>query len=142
MSQLQLFADPAPPVPARRERKRQERETSGKSPTARTTNAERFGAMLQASGLPYIAVEEAKRAALRDAKLRAFDFMVYTETGANWLVYVGPRRKSIVEAMRDWEATFGDGFRALFAVFRGDALTYRTLDGETVERPFDTEVRP
>ena len=142
MMQLQLFTDPAPAVPARRECKRRERPTSGKATTARTTNAERFGAMLQAAGLPYVAVDDAKRATIRDAKLRAFDFIVYAETGANWLVYVGPRRRSMVEAMRDWEATFGDGFKALFAVFHGDALVYRTLDGETVEQPFDTEVRP
>ncbi len=142
MMPLQLFTDPAPPVQTRRACKRRERSTSGKAATARTQSAERFGAMLRAAGLPYVAVDEAKRVVFREAKLRAFDFIVYAETGANWLVYVGPRRKSMVEAMRDWEATFGDGFRALFAVFRGDALTYRALDGETVERPFDTEVRP
>ena len=139
MKQLQLFTDPAPPVPARREGKRRERPTSGKAVTARTTSAERFGAMLRASGLPHVAVDDAKRATIRDAKLRAFDFIVYAESGANWLVYVGPRRKSMVEAMRDWEATFGDGFRALFAVFRVDVIAYRALDGQIVARPFDTE---
>ncbi len=142
MRQLQLFADPASPVPARRERKRRERSTSGKAVTARTPSAERFGAMLRASGLPYVAVDEAKRVIFRDAKLRAFDFIVYAETGPNWLVYVGQRRKPIVAAMRDWETTFGDGFKALFAIFRGDALLYRTLDGATVAQPFDSEVRP
>ncbi len=93
MMQLQLFTDPAPPVPVRRERKRRERSASGKAVTARTPSAERFGAMLRASGLPHVAVDEAKRAVFRDAKLRAFDFIVYAETGPNWLVYVGPRRK-------------------------------------------------
>ncbi len=137
MMQLQLFTDPAPPVPVRREHKRRERSTSGKTVTARTAGAERFGAMLRASGLPYVAVDEAKRAVFRDAKLRAFDFIVYAETGPNWLVYVGQRRKSMVEAMRDWEATFGDGFKALFAVPCGDESRYRTLDGATVARPFD-----
>ena len=139
MMQLQLFTDPAPPVQTHAPCKRRERSASGKAVTARTTNAERFGAMLRASGLPHVAVDEVKRATIRDAKLKSFDFIVYAETGANWLLYVGPRRKSMVEAMGDWEATFGDGFRALFLVSRGDALVYRTLDGETVVRPFDTE---
>ena len=140
--QLQLFTDPAPPVPVRRERKRRERSASGKAVTARTQSAERFGAMLRASGLPHVAVDEVKRATFRDAKLRAFDFIVYAETGPNWLVYVGQRRKAIVEAMLDWQATFGDGFKALFAVPCGDEFKYRALDGETVEQPFDSEVRP
>ncbi len=142
MMQLQLFADPAPPVQTRRKHKRRERPTSGKTMTARTPSAERFGAILRASGLPHVAVDEAKRVVFREAKLRAFDFIVYAETGANWLVFVGPRRKSIVEAMRDWEATFGDGFRALFAVLCGVEFKYRARDGETVAQPFDSEVRP
>ncbi len=137
MIQLQLFADPAPPVPARRERKPQERSTGGKAVTARTPSAERFGAMVRAFSLPHVAVDEAKRVVFRSAKLRAFDLIVYAETGPNSLVYVGQRRKPIVEAMRDWETTFGDGFEALFAVPCGDESRYRTLDGATVARPFD-----
>ncbi len=142
MSQLQLFADPAPPVPARRDRKRRERSTGGKTVTARTPSAERFGAMVRASSLPHVAVDEAKRVVFRSAKLRAFDLIVYAETGPNWLVCVGRRRKPIVEAMRDWEVTFGDGFRALFAVPCGDGFKYRALDGEIVAQPFDSEVPP
>ncbi len=140
MMQLQLFTDPAPPVQTRRACKRRERSTGGKAVTARTQSAERFGAMLRASGLPHVAVDEAKRAVFRDAKLRAFDLIVYAETGSNWLVYVGRRRKPIVEAMRDWEATFGDGFKALFAVPCGDGFKYRALHGETVAQPFDSEL--
>ena len=137
MMQLQLFTDPAPPIQTHGPCKRRERSTSRKAVTARTASAERFGAMLRASGLPYVAVDEAKRAVFRDAKLRAFDFIVYAESGPNFLVYVGQRRKPIVEAMRDWEATFGAGFEALFAVPCGDGFKYRALDGETVARPFD-----
>ncbi len=142
MTQLQLFTDPAPPVPVRRACKRRERPASGKAVTARTPNAGRFGAMMRASGLPHVAVDEAKRVVFRDAKLRAFDLIVYAETGSNWLVYVGQRRKPIVKAMRDWEATFGDGFKALFAVPCGDGFKYRALDGEIVAQPFDSEVPP
>ena len=142
MMQLQLFTDPAPPVPVRRACKRRERSASGKAVTARTPSAERFGVMVRASGLPHVALDEAKRVVFRDAKLRAFDFIVYAETGPNWLVYVGPRRKPLVEAMRDWETTFGDGFKALFAVPCDDGFRYRTLDGQTVTQPFDSEVRP
>ena len=98
--------------------------------------------MVRASGLPHVVVDEAKRALFRSAKLRAFDLIVYAETGPNWLVYVGPRRKTVVEAMRGWEASFGDGFKALFAVPCGDGFKYRALDGESVAQPFDSEVRP
>ncbi len=141
MSQLQLFTDPVPPVPVRRERKRRARSTRGKTGTARTQSAERFGASLQASGLPHVAVDAVKRSVFRTAKLRAFDFIVYAESDPNSLVYVGQRRKPIVEAMRDWETTFGDGFKALFAAPCGDGFKYRALDGETVAQPFDSEVR-
>ena len=140
--QLQLFPNPAPPVQKRREHKRRERPTSRKAVTARTASAERFGAALRASGLPHVAVDENKRATFRDAELRAFDFIVYAESGPNLLVYVGQRRKAIVEAMRDWQATFGDGFEALFAVPCGDGFKYRALDGAAVAQPFDSEVRP
>jgi len=35
-------------------------------------------------------------------------------------------------AMRDWEAVFGAGFRAVFAVPRGEWFAFRDLEGRTV----------
>ena len=87
MMQLSLFADSAPtapqPTPAVRPAPPTDRRPS------RTANAERFGQWLQSIGCPHVAVDEARRAVFRDAKLQRFDFIVYRETGDNWLVLVG-----------------------------------------------------
>ncbi len=131
MTQLSLFTHSAPaapqPTPAERPAVRTNRRPS------RTSNAERFGQWLQSIGCPHLAVDEAKRVVFRDAKLQRFDFIVYRETGDNWLILVGQRRKAAVAGMRQWEEVFGDGFRTLFAVPRGDGFVYRGLDGETIE---------
>lgn len=51
-----------------------------------------FEDYLQAEQIPYVAVDEAKRAAFRDAKLKSFDFIVYGSHGTNWLVDIKGRR--------------------------------------------------
>ena len=95
-----------------------------------------FEAMLRRRQLPYVAVDENKRAAFRGAKLQRFDFIVYSQAGPNWLVYVGQSRKRTVEGMRRWQETFGVGFQALFATLRADDFEYRALSGETLSQPF------
>ncbi len=135
MTQLSLFTDTAPtgpqPTPA------VQRAPTKRRPS-RTSNAERFGQWLQSTGCPHVAVDEARRVAFRDSKLQRFDFIVYRESGDNWLILVGQRRKAAVAGMRQWEEVFGDGFRALFAVPRGDGFVFRTLDGQTVANLFST----
>ncbi|MEW6250439.1 MAG: HYExAFE family protein [Planctomycetota bacterium] len=51
-----------------------------------------FEDYLQTHQIPYVAVDEAKRAAFRDAKLKSFDFIVYSAGGPNWLVDIKGRR--------------------------------------------------
>ena len=41
--------------------------------------------------MPYVAVDEAKRALFSTAKLKSFDFVVYSKTGPNLLVDVKGR---------------------------------------------------
>ena len=89
-----------------------------------------FEDYLQRQQIPYVAVDEAKRACFRDAKLKSFDFIVYSRTGNNWLVDIKGRRwatrrtasrptwenwvtQADLDGLRQWQEVFGDGFAAL-----------------------------
>ena len=50
-----------------------------------------FEGYLRHRGMPYVAVDEAKRALFATAKLKSFDFVVYSKTGPNLLVDVKGR---------------------------------------------------
>lgn len=99
-----------------------------------------FEDYLQTRQTPYVAVDEAKRAAFRDAKLKSFDFIVYSAAGTNWLVDIKGRRwiarrnvrrpawenwvtQADLDGLRQWEEVFGVGFGALLV------FAYR-LDGD------------
>jgi hypothetical protein len=91
-----------------------------------------FEKYLRDNGIPYVAVDEAKRA-LQGAKapvtLKSFDFVVYSEKGPNLLVDVKGRKHSgrstrsldnwvtqqDVESLEKWERIFGEGFIGAFA---------------------------
>jgi hypothetical protein len=90
-----------------------------------------FEDYLQARQIPYVAVDEAKRAAFRDARLKSFDFIVYSANNTNGLVDVKGRRwaarprqrkptwenwvtQADIDGLEQWERVFGAGFRALF----------------------------
>ena len=51
-----------------------------------------FEAFLRGKGIPYVAVDEAKKALFADAKLKSFDFVVYSKTGPNLLIDVKGRQ--------------------------------------------------
>ncbi len=89
-----------------------------------------FQDYLQQSCVPYVAVDEAKKASFRDAKLKSFDFIVYAASQANWLTDIkgrrwtrrkGARRPALenwvtqddLDGLLQWQRIFGDGFRAL-----------------------------
>ncbi|MBN2448059.1 MAG: HYExAFE family protein [Phycisphaerae bacterium] len=89
-----------------------------------------FEDFIRHAGIPYVAVDEAKRAAFREAKLKSFDFIVYSEHGSNWLVDVKGRRwatrantrkpawenwvtQDDLDGLTQWQTVFGEGFRAL-----------------------------
>ena len=92
---------------------------------------ERF---LRERGVPYINVDEAKRALFAGAKLRSFHFVVYRTSGQNWLVFAAALRRESREDLRQWEGIFGDGFVAVVVTRVSDrALRFRTLAGESVE---------
>jgi hypothetical protein len=89
-----------------------------------------FEHYLQARQIPYVAVDEHKRAAFRDAKLKSFDFIVYSTGGTNWLVDIKGRRwaaragqakpawenwvtQADLDGLRQWQEVFGPGFASL-----------------------------
>src|SRR3954465_7336872 len=87
-----------------------------------------FEAFLRDRGIPYVAVDEAKKALFANAKLKSFDFVVYSRNGPNLLVDVKGRqlrdrtgRKGFeswtterdVDDLMQWEQVFGDGFKAV-----------------------------
>ena len=87
-----------------------------------------FEAFLRSRRMPYVAVDESKKALFAGSKLKSFDFVVYSRGGANLLVDVKGRKatgdaaptqtwatRRDVEDLGEWERIFGDGFRAVLA---------------------------
>lgn len=87
-----------------------------------------FEAFLRDRGIPYVAVDEAKRALFANARLKSFDFVVYSKNGPNLLIDVKGRScrnraeragfetwttEQDVSDLMEWERVFGDGFKAL-----------------------------
>ncbi|MCB9851064.1 MAG: HYExAFE family protein [Phycisphaerales bacterium] len=90
-----------------------------------------FEDYLRSCGVPYIAVDEQRKAIFSGNRVKSFDFLVYRDSGIKWLVDVkgrkfpydtsdGQRRywenwitREDLEGLRQWEDTFGEGFRAM-----------------------------
>jgi len=87
-----------------------------------------FEAYLRDRGIPYVAVDEAKKALFSNAKLKSFDFVVYSKNGPNLLIDVKGRQMTAaaakrsfqtwtterdVEDLMQWEQVFGEGFKAV-----------------------------
>jgi hypothetical protein len=85
-----------------------------------------FEHYLRAKQIPYVAVDEARKALQGPTKLKSFDFVVYAQRGANLLVDVKGRKHSgrsqrsldnwvtedDVTDLVKWQGVFGEGFRA------------------------------
>jgi hypothetical protein len=90
-----------------------------------------FEAFLRDKGIPYVAVDEAKKALFSSAKLKCFDFVVYSKNGPNLLIDVKGRQaqgkansagsfqtwttEQDVTDLMQWEQVFGEGFKAVLA---------------------------
>src|SRR5437773_11807276 len=87
-----------------------------------------FEAFLREKAIPYVPVDEAKRALFANAKLKSFDFVVYSKNGPNLLIDVKGRqlrdrtgRKGFetwaterdINDLKQWEQVFGEGFKAI-----------------------------
>src|ERR1051326_2828572 len=77
---------------------------------------QRFERLLRERHIPYVAVDEARKAIFRDAKLKTFDFITYG-AAENWLVCIGEPRRETREGMHRWQDVFGEGCRAVFAFY-------------------------
>jgi hypothetical protein len=87
-----------------------------------------FEAFLRDRKIPYVAVDEAKRALFANARLKSFDFVVYSKKGPNLLVDVKGRmgrkragrgvfetwttQRDVTDLMQ-WEEVFGEDFKAI-----------------------------
>ncbi|MDP6635536.1 MAG: HYExAFE family protein [Phycisphaerae bacterium] len=93
-----------------------------------------FEDYLRSRGLPYVAVDETKKAIFANAAVKSFDFLVYSGSGPNLLVDVKGRKfpdsaagrsqrssrawenwitRQDVEGLGEWEKVFGSDFRAV-----------------------------
>jgi len=89
-----------------------------------------FEDYLRAAGVPYVAVDEAKKALFAGVQLKSFDFVVYSAGGPNLLADVKGRRypcrashgpgrlenwttRDDLESLARWETVFGKGFTGL-----------------------------
>jgi len=97
-----------------------------------------FEAYLRSRGIPYVAVDEAKRSVLSNgASIKSLDFLVSSPGEFTWLIDVKGRRfpsgeetkqywknwstRDDLVSLAQWEDLFGESFRALF-VFAYDIL--------------------
>ena len=97
-----------------------------------------FEEFLRSRGVPYVAVDEAKRSLMSDgASIKSLDFIVSSPGQKTWLVDVKGRRfpsgdvqkqywknwstRDDLRSLAQWEELFGAGFRGLF-VFAYDVL--------------------
>jgi hypothetical protein len=101
-----------------------------------------FEEFLRSRGVPYVAVDEAKRSLLSDGgSIKSLDFIVSTPAQRTWLVDVKGRRfpsgdvqkqywknwstRDDLRSLARWEELFGASFRGLF-VFAYDVLGGRS----------------
>lgn len=95
-----------------------------------------FEEYLRVKQIPYVAVDETKRALLGNASLKSLDFIVSTALGPSWLVDVKGRRfpaggqkqywknwstSDDVRSLTAWQRLFGPAFCSLF-VFAYDIV--------------------
>jgi hypothetical protein len=87
-----------------------------------------FEYYLRAKAIPYVGVDEARKALYGPKKLKSFDFVVYASTGPNLLVdvkgrkHTGKSRSQLdnwvteddVKDLEQWQRVFGQGFTAAF----------------------------
>lgn len=89
-----------------------------------------FEDYLRSRGLPYVAVDEHRKAIFGGERVKSFDFLVYHPAGEKWLVDVKGRKfpydtdgqkrywenwitRDDLSGLTHWEEAFGAGFRAM-----------------------------
>lgn len=94
-----------------------------------------FEDYLRCRGWPYVAVDETKKAIFADARIKSFDFLVYSSNGPNLLVDVKGRKfpdggmrgrkrgatrawenwitREDIDGLREWQGVFGADFAGM-----------------------------
>lgn len=84
-----------------------------------------FEHYLRTNQIPYVVVDEARKALSGPTKLKSFDFVVYARSGPNLLVDVKGRKhtgrstrsldnwvtQEDIDGLCEWQRVFGEGFR-------------------------------
>ena len=83
-------------------------------------------------GIPYVSVDEAKKALFSSNRLKTFHFCVYAPEGSNWLLLCDEAGEANRRDMEEWQQIFGDGFKAVFALERKAGIVFKTLTHERV----------
>lgn len=130
--------------------------------TAMTRGSDHYEAAfedyLRGRGIPYVSVDETRRAVFAGAKIKSFDYLVYPPNGRSWLVDVKGRHFPYVDeqgggkryweswitredlaGLADWESVFGEEYEArlVFAYLlqgppdRWPSLPPHVFDGES-----------
>lgn len=91
-----------------------------------------FEDYLRSRGIPYVPVDEARRAIFAGNRIKSFDVLVYPREGTNWIVDIKGRKfpymthrggkrywenwveQDDLDGLAEWQAVFGDGFEACF----------------------------
>ena len=87
----------------------------GQSPASNLPLRQRVELWLRHDGIPYVNVDDAKKALFAGAKLRSFHFVAYRPQGPHWLIWAGTITPETRADMRQWEQIFGEGFKAVLA---------------------------
>jgi len=90
----------------------------------------RIEGLLCELGMPYVVMDEAKKAIFADASIKSFDLLVYMEHGPNMLAVVLPRSRGVPtaeqrEALREWETVFGRDFVGVFVHATAEPVAWR-----------------
>lgn len=104
--------------------------------------------------VPYVAVDEAKRALFAEVSLKSLDFIIYSHQGPNLLVDVKGRRfpsggtqrhywenwstRDDIESLRRWQDVFGSDFLSML-IFAYNLCDARSL--QIFEEPFSYRER-
>ena len=90
-------------------------ELPGQSPAPHLPLRQLVELWLRHDGIPYVNVDDAKKALFAGAKLRSFHFVAYRPQGPHWLIWAGTITPETRADMLQWEQIFGEGFKAVLA---------------------------
>lgn len=132
-------------APSITERRRPIRVRGGSKIAGRPRLRDRVRALLTERFIPFVDVDEAKRALFQSAKLRSFHIVANSKEGPNWLIFAATVTAQSRRDMAEWEKVFGEGFVAVLATWsdrESVGIRFRTLAGAAVYLPGTAPTNP